>query len=260
MIDEQQIVPYHTLPLPVAQGPWLVFAPHADDESFGMAGTLIKANAAGIVVHLVVLTDGALGGQQHNLVNIRQQEAQAAAAMLGVASVVFLGQPDRWLQVTDVVAAQIVSIIANIKPAAVFFPGVLEPHPDHRACALLVWQALQSVRQSPASTPIPTPIPTPAPTPIIAVSYEISVQSPINCLVDITQEMERKKQVIAGYVSQLGQNNYVEMVQGLNRLRTFSLSAEVVWAEGFYRFSDAELAGSLPAWLQDKMSLMLANT
>ncbi len=41
MIDEQQIVPYHTLPLPVAQGPWLVFAPHADDESFGMAGTLI---------------------------------------------------------------------------------------------------------------------------------------------------------------------------------------------------------------------------
>jgi len=260
MIDEQQIVPYHTLPLPVAQGPWLVFAPHADDESFGMAGTLIKANAAGIVVHLVVLTDGALGGQQHNLVNIRQQEAQAAAAMLGVASVVFLGQPDRWLQVTDVVAAQIVSIIANIKPAAVFFPGVLEPHPDHRACALLVWQALQSVRQSPASTSIPTPIPTPAPTPIIAVSYEISVQSPINCLVDITQEMERKKQVIAGYVSQLGQNNYVEMVQGLNRLRTFSLSAEVVWAEGFYIFSDAELAGSLPAWLQDKMSLMLAST
>jgi len=260
MIDEQQIVPYHTLPLPVAQGPWLVFAPHADDESFGMAGTLIKANAAGIVVHLVVLTDGALGGQQHNLVNIRQQEAQAAAAMLGVASVVFLGQPDRALQVTDVVAAQIGGIIANIKPAAVFFPGVLEPHPDHRACALLVWQALRSVRQSPASTPIPTPIPTPAPTPIIAVSYEISVQSPINCLVDITQEMERKKQVIAGYVSQLGQNNYVEMVQGLNRLRTFSLSAEVVWAEGFYKFSDAELAGSLPAWLQDKMSLMLANT
>ncbi len=260
MIDEQQIVPYHTLPLPVAQGPWLVFAPHADDESFGMAGTLIKANAAGIVVHLVVLTDGALGGQQHNLVNIRQQEAQAAAAMLGVASVVFLGQPDRGLQVTDVVVAQIGGIIANIKPAAVFFPGVLEPHPDHRACALLVWQALQSVRPSPASTPIPTPIPTPAPTPIIAVSYEISVQSPINCLVDITQEMERKKQVIAGYVSQLGQNNYVEMVQGLNRLRTFSLSAEVVWAEGFYRFSDAELAGSLPAWLQDKMSLMLANT
>ncbi len=252
MIDEQQIVPYHTLPLPVAQGPWLVFAPHADDESFGMAGTLIKANAAGIVVHLVVLTDGALGGQQHNLVNIRQQEAQAAAAMLGVASVVFLGQPDRGLQVTDVVAAQIGGIIANIKPAAVFFPGVLEPHPDHRACALLVWQALRSVRQSPASTSISTPI--------IAVSYEISVQSPINCLVDITQEMERKKQVITGYVSQLGQNNYVEMVQGLNRLRTFSLSAEVVWAEGFYIFSDAELAGSLPAWLQDKMSLMLAST
>lgn len=256
MIDEQQIVPYHTLPLPVAQGPWLVFAPHADDESFGMAGTLVKANAAGIVVHLVVLTDGALGGQQHNLVNIRQQEAQAAAAMLGVASVVFLGQPDRALQVTDVVAAQIVSIIANIKPAAVFFPGVLEPHPDHRACALLVWQALQSVQLSPASTSISTPIPTP----IIAVSYEISVQSPINCLVDITQEMARKKQVIAVYVSQLGQNNYVEMVQGLNRLRTFSLSAEVVWAEGFYKFSDAELPGSLPAWLQDKMSLMLAST
>ena len=38
---EDALIPFNTSPLP--SGPWLVFAPHADDETFGMGGTLIKA-------------------------------------------------------------------------------------------------------------------------------------------------------------------------------------------------------------------------
>ena len=37
---EDALIPFNTSPLP--SGPWLVFAPHADDETFGMGGTLIK--------------------------------------------------------------------------------------------------------------------------------------------------------------------------------------------------------------------------
>ncbi len=67
MVNENQLVPYEVTELPEKRGPWLVFAPHADDESFGMGGTIAKAVQAGITVHLVVLTDGALGGKVKTL-------------------------------------------------------------------------------------------------------------------------------------------------------------------------------------------------
>lgn len=241
MIDEGQMIPYSTVDLPVAEGPWLVFAPHADDESFGMGGTLCKASDAGIAVHLVVMTDGALGGQQFDLVQTRQQEARNAAAALGIRDVTFLGQPDRGLQVSAAVLALLVPLIEHSKPAAVFFPGVMELHPDHRACALVVWEALKATQAKG----------------IAAVSYEISMQSPVNCLVDITAVMERKQQAMAVYLSQLGQNNYEEVVKALNRLRTLTLGPEVLWAEGFYRYSAAELAGTLSDWAIDKVRLPL---
>ncbi len=64
MISEAHIVPYETQHLPVDDGPWLVFAPHADDESFGMGGTLAKASDEAIEAELVIMTDGSLGGDQ----------------------------------------------------------------------------------------------------------------------------------------------------------------------------------------------------
>ena len=38
-----------------------MFAPHADDETFGMGGSLLKASKHGVETHVIVLTDGALG-------------------------------------------------------------------------------------------------------------------------------------------------------------------------------------------------------
>ena len=60
MIQEDALIPYQTSPIP--KGPWLVFAPHPDDETFGMGGSLLLAASEGIDVVLVVFTDGSLGG------------------------------------------------------------------------------------------------------------------------------------------------------------------------------------------------------
>ena len=38
---EHILVPFSVSELP--PGPWLVFAPHSDDETFGMGGSLLKA-------------------------------------------------------------------------------------------------------------------------------------------------------------------------------------------------------------------------
>ena len=61
MLMEHELLPYTASELP--EGPWLVFAPHADDETFGMGGSLLLAAEQNIETHVVFVTDGALGGE-----------------------------------------------------------------------------------------------------------------------------------------------------------------------------------------------------
>jgi LmbE family N-acetylglucosaminyl deacetylase len=237
MIDENQIVPYTDVRLPVEEGPWLVFAPHADDESFGMGGTLAKATETGIQVHLVVMTDGALGGQLENLAEIRKAEARSAAAMLGLEPPVLLNNRDRELKFDDESIHQVLGQIRKINPAAVFFPGVFELHPDHRMTALIVWQALQNLGH----------------TSIKPVSYEILVQSPINMLVDITSYIRTKKTVMALYGSQLAENPYIDIAMAMDSLRSLTLGPEIKYAEGFYTYERQQLTKDLMNIMTDKI-------
>ena len=243
LMQEHELLPFQCDELPCARGPWLVFAPHPDDETFGMGGTIIKAANAGIAVDLVVLTDGALGGSGESLVARRQHEVREAAQILGLHSVQFLAEPDRGLQNTDKLARQLASLITRCKPAAVFFPGVLELHPDHRAAALLVWRSLQLLGSG-----------SPAP-----IAYEITGQSPANCLVDISRQADAKQQAIACHASQLGENNYADVIRALNKLRTLTTPPNVQAAEAFYRYSREELAFPLAELAVTRIKSMLTG-
>lgn len=240
MNPEHVLVPFACTHLP--PGPWLVFAPHADDETFGMGGALRLAADRGIITHVVVITDGALGGdaddpaQTSALVQTRQQELSAACALLGVSDATSWDQPDRGLTLEPALIERMASRICDLRAGTVFFPGPLELHPDHRMTALLVWQAAQVLQRRAWRGPVPQ-----------LWSYEISVQSPVNRLLDITPVIDTKQQAMAVYASQNAQNNYPELIMALNKARTFSLPATVSHAEAFYRFSDDELGGSLRA-------------
>ncbi len=96
---EHILLPFAPADLP--PGPWLVFAPHADDETFGMGGSLLKASKQGVETHVIVLTDGALGGERDDLVQIRRQEAEAAAQLLGLTSLECWSEPDRGLEQSE---------------------------------------------------------------------------------------------------------------------------------------------------------------
>lgn len=227
---EHILLPFAPAALP--PGPWLVFAPHADDETFGMGGSLLKASKQGVATHVILLTDGALGGERDDLVQIRQQEAQAAAQMLGLEDLQCWNEPDRGLELSVGLSDRIAAAISSIEPASVFFPAPLEIHPDHRAAGFAVWDALQQVHQLNKIKPL-------------AIAYEISVQNPINFCIDITREIVEKEAVMALYASQNSENNYPELVIALNKTRTLSLSSEVKYAEGFFQFSEEDLAISL---------------
>jgi len=222
---EHTLAPYAASPLPA--GPWLVFAPHADDETFGLGGCLLKAADEGVEAHVVVVTDGALGGDGGGLVERRRDEARRAGELLGLRGLRFWSEPDRGLRVDAPRRALFAGAVRELRPAAVFFPGPLEIHPDHRATGMLAWAALRSLGAG-ESRPA-------------AVSYEITAHNPVNLLVDITAQMGRKRGAMAVYASQNSQKNYPDHVAALNRSRSLTLPAGVVYAEGLYHYSEEQL-------------------
>lgn len=241
---EHHLIAFDCAELPA--GPWLVFAPHADDETFGMGGSLIKAHAAGLKTHVVVLTDGAMGGDAENLIAIRREEVEQATQILGVTSLQCWSEPDRGLAVSNAVIQRIRETIGRLHPQSVFFPGPMELHPDHRAAALLVWKALQLSR-----TQLP---------PVALYSYEISVQNPANMLVDITEQIVTKEKAMAVYASQNGLNSYPELVLALDKARTFTLPAHVTHAEAFFRYAAEDLDWPLSDILSAKIKMYLQQS
>ena len=122
-------------------------------------------------------------------------------------------------------------MMARIKALSESLPGMLEPHVDHRSTALLVWDALRLV-----ATRRPAPQP---------YSYEITVQNPINRLIDITSERAEKEKVMAVYRSQNSENDYPQLILALDKARTFTLPDEVKFAEGYYCYAPEDLKRSL---------------
>ena len=125
-------------------GPWLVFAPHADDETFGMGGTLLLGRRQGIAAGLVIMTDGALGGEPQGpaVAAVRECEAEAVGGALDVQRLQFWGRPDGKLAAGADMVRRVSETMAAGRPATVFFPSPMELNPDHRAAASLVWQGL----------------------------------------------------------------------------------------------------------------------
>ena len=232
---ENAYIPQHTAEL--LPGPWLVLAPHPDDETFGMGGAIALALRQGISVDIIILTDGALGGIDcGDLVVTRERETRAAVAALGNALVVFWRYPDRGLEPTSALVTQLADYIQAGHFAAVFFPSVLEPHPDHRAAAVLAWEALRRLNF-----------------PARPISFDISVQGPVNRLWDITPVIGLKIAAMRCHYSQEAERPYLRRILALNRSRTWSLPAKVKYAESFYEWLPRDIA------LGDQVMAMAAH-
>lgn len=110
---------------------------HPDDESLGTGGILAKYAAEGIETSLVTATRGERGwfGDEHeypgleSLGQIREAELRAAAEVLGVRSIDFLGYLDGELDQAHPaeVVAKIVGHLRRVKPNVVVTSGTWLP-------------------------------------------------------------------------------------------------------------------------------------
>lgn len=227
--EESQLVPYDVSPLP--KGPWLVFAPHADDETFGMGGSLLLAAQQDIPIILVIMTDGKLGGPDSDgrLATTRADEARAVASALGNAEVIFLDQPDRLLTVSEALIEGVADIIKQRDAMSLFLPAPTEYHPDHRVTTQLVWAGQQRANFQGG-----------------CFAYDISAQGAINMMIDTTTMVDEKRRLMSLYQSQLSQNNYLDVVASLDRARSYTLPPGSTHAEGFFRFPANTGASLMP--------------
>jgi len=98
--------------------------PHPDDAEFGCAGTIARWTKEGRRVVYIVCTNGDKGTSDRamtaeKLARIREEEQRAAAGVLGVAGVVFLGYPDQGLEDTPDFRKALVRQIRLFKPQTV---------------------------------------------------------------------------------------------------------------------------------------------
>jgi LmbE family N-acetylglucosaminyl deacetylase len=124
----------------------MVVSAHPDDPDFGAGGSVARLADSGASVTYVIVTDGRQGGEDpaqkdSELVAIRQREQRAAAKVLGVKKIEFLGYKDGHLAPDLKLRRDIVKMIRKHKPELVIthIPGrVLDApmggsHPDHLA-------------------------------------------------------------------------------------------------------------------------------
>lgn len=174
----------------------LAIAAHRDDVELTCAGTLIKAADAGHTTGILDLTAGEMGTR--GSAELRAEEAQRAAEVLGVAERRSAGLPDARLANTDETRRILVEQIRHFAPRVVILPYPVGRHPDHRIASELARDAcfLAGLTRYPADGAPHRPHKI-----LYAVAYREDPVKP-TFVVDISDQFERKMTAIRCYASQ----------------------------------------------------------
>lgn len=185
----------------------LVISPHPDDDVIGCGGTLRKRVLQGDTVHIVYLTSGEKGGHGRSpqeTASIREEEARAAAEIMGFTCLDFWREPDGALRATQANVRRLSGRIAEWQPHILYVPHHNEMHPDHRAAARMVMRAL-------ATSTLVKPL---------VHMYEVwTPLTVIDQVEDISECMELKLSAIRAHKSQCDVMRFDAAICGLNRYR-----------------------------------------
>ena len=123
----------------------LVITAHPDDVDFGAGGTVATWIGLGHEVVYCLVTDGQAGGSDNTVTRdevaaLRRREQTAAANMLGVTELHWLGFPDGAVVADLNLRREISAVIRIVKPDRVLtqsgernYNRIYASHPDHLA-------------------------------------------------------------------------------------------------------------------------------
>ncbi len=174
----------------------LAIAAHRDDVELTCAGTLLKAVDAGYRTAILDLTAGETGTR--GSAQLRADEAERAARIMGLTDRRNAGLPDAHLHNSDEARRAIVKLIRHFAPRVVILPFPVGRHPDHRTASELGRDACYLAglaRYDAEGTPHrPHKV-------LYALSYREDPIKP-TFVVDISAQFDRKLAAIKCYGSQ----------------------------------------------------------
>ncbi len=191
----------------------LVLAPHPDDMEIGCGGSIAEYVKRGDNVHLFVATDGGRGGD----VQVRQQEQQDAARILGIITVHWGHFEDTQLPACfEALMRKVELLVSEVRPATVFVNHHEDTHQDHRALARVAHSATRYVPN------------------VMAYETPTSIGFEPTVFMDISSTMQQKEQALMAHASQVERTN----IQGLSIIDIATSTAHFRGIQG--RLNSAE--------------------
>ncbi|MFC7321847.1 PIG-L deacetylase family protein [Halobacillus campisalis] len=169
----------------------LIVAPHMDDETIGLGGTIKRHIQEGAEVHCVFSTDGSNSESElsrEELSRIRKDEIEKVNELLGMDSIHYMDLPDGNVQSTSEAQNKLISLLEQIEPDLIYCTPFVDAHPDHTGTTAILSDCLKLRRNGEKIR-----------------LYEINCPIPpreINCVIDITSTYPTKKDAIKLFTSQ----------------------------------------------------------
>lgn len=189
----------------------LVVMAHPDDVDFGSAGTIATLTAQGVPVTYCLVTDGDAGGFDHSvsraeMASMRRKEQTAAAAVVGVHDLIFLGHPDGRVVADLALRRDISRVIRQVRPTVVLgqspernYDRIFASHPDHLATGEATMCAVYPDARNPFAFPE-----------LLEEGHEpwsvrelwLSTHPEVSDVVDVTDMIERKLEALMCHATQ----------------------------------------------------------
>ncbi len=216
----------------------LVIAPHADDETLGMGGTIAKFASEGNEVNVAIVTGH--GEEMHpiwpkSIWEEIRQESKKALEILNVSDVIYRELPASCLDVLPnwKINEVIFELIREQKPNQIFVPFKHDLHKDHASISYAVDVACRPYLETSKDIKRILAYETLSETHLEQPYMNQSFQP--NVFINISQFIESKVSALMAYQSQIQKANMprsVETIKALAKLRGSTIGCN--YAEAFY--------------------------
>lgn len=197
----------------------LVIAPHHDDEIIGCGGTILALKEKGWNIFVQHVFNGSSGIPTYSpeeSAKLRTEEAENSAKQGGYKILPNLGQQDRTSNDATEIMLKLVPVFRKVNPDIVFVPHDEEQDYEHRIVAQAGWEAswlsttssFLSLGEKPSS-PVD-----------LYLGYEVwrPIQL-VGAYFDISSFVEKKKELLMAFASQMQSTSWVQGSIGLNAYR-----------------------------------------
>ncbi len=209
----------------------LVLTPHADDETFGAGGALLRHRDRGDVITVALFSDNVASIDGEGMTaeekrDVREREFHAAMDVLGIDDRLLLRLGNSAFD-SDVYSGSELRQLIEKEPDVLYLPSLFDNHHDHRI--LNIW-LLRTLREIPGVRPI-------------IRGFEVWSPLPATSAADITHHIEHKREAMRCYASQQDAIDYMHHIEGLNAYRAMTFGGRGArYAEAFHELpADAYL-------------------